>query len=137
LDNIPEPEVRRLIEEQFLNKPWQPLTQDDLDKALHALRYADTRPLDRFMDDFLEVDRVFMDAYLLGRMFRTFPDKQHHGKRLPRGDKDIVYVGGFHAEEYRAFLTKLGFQEKHQSRVLKSLQCVDVPEFPPYFEPIA
>ena len=52
---------------------------------------------------------ILMDAYTLGRMFRSF--KQIDGKYSGDPQNIIVYAGGFHNGRYEKFLKdKLGFK---------------------------
>lgn len=68
---------------------------------------------------------VFMDLYLMARLLRTFEDSTY-------AKNSIVYVGEFHAKEYRNLLKKLGAKQifhKTSLRGLDYISCVDISRF--------
>lgn len=74
----------------------------------------------------LYVISVYMDMYLAGRLLRDFADKSYA--------KDaVIYVGEFHARNYRELLKKLGatkiFEKKSILEGGDYASCVDISKF--------
>ena len=53
---------------------------------------------------------AIMDAYMLGRIFKTF-DVSKNPTHPSHADNCIVYVGDYHAAVYRTFLKQQGFEQ--------------------------
>ena len=68
------------------------------------------------IDDFLRAIMVsFVDVYLLARVFKNFniKKKAHKGEtdQPIRANNIIIYCGDIHANNYRNFLKRIGFEE--------------------------
>jgi hypothetical protein len=85
---------------------------------------AVTRLLEEFEEQLFLLSMFFMDAYLLGRLFRQYSDGSPTARRV------IIYAGDAHADHYRSILRKLKFvdQRPHEKDVhdQSSWQCIPV-----------
>ena len=73
----------------------------------------------------LYIISVFMDLYLSARLLRRFSDSTY-------AENSIVYVGEFHAKQYRQLMKLLGAKEIfHKSSVRDGgyMSCVDISKF--------
>lgn len=80
-----------------------------------------------------------MDLYTMGRLFRTFSDKDNKRQSVQHA---LIYVGDDHAESYRKLLTTLGFKQIDRigssSRINNQfkLRCISLDSFTqPFFTP--
>jgi hypothetical protein len=75
-----------------------------------------------------------MDMYLFSRMFRKFKKNKKTVSETPTNI--VVYVGNWHANNYRRLLDKLGFTHKESKSKTKDVdfQCVNISNFvQPFF----
>ena len=66
-----------------------------------------------------KIDALFIDAYLLARIFKTFkindPDKRRLVDEPSEPHNIIIYAGSGHSARYRKFLNTLGFKTLEKS----------------------
>jgi len=111
---------------------------DDVLEAFSDVLHKDSYwTLDEFAMKLMMILVFYMDMYTLGRMLKN-PVSRKSGRRLPVGKNVIVYAGEGHAENYRAFLNKMGFKLVKSSTFINydiDFQCLDISMFRrPFFE---
>ena len=104
-------------------------------KDLASVEYVSENCIHAFAQDvslfILYVISVFMDLYLSARLLRQFSDSTY-------AENSIIYVGEFHAKEYRNLMKLLGAKEVfHKTSIRDSgyTSCVDISKF--YYSQIA
>jgi hypothetical protein len=98
-------------------------------KKLAAVEYVSDQCINAFVENIslpiLYVISVFMDSYLTARLLRKFSDSSY-------AENSIIYVGEFHAKQYRKLFASLGAKEIfHKSSMTKYSyrSCVDISKF--------
>jgi hypothetical protein len=73
----------------------------------------------------LLLETIFMDMYLMARVFRTFDNKnKYENSNSPQNI--IIYVGNKHAENYRKILNKLDFKRIFKTDAKYGEFCIDI-----------
>lgn len=72
----------------------------------------------------LKFESVFMDIYLMARVFRKFEQKNYQNSNQP--ENIIIYVGDVHAKNYRKILNRLKFKLEFKSFSKKDEFCIDI-----------
>jgi hypothetical protein len=72
------------------------------DDLVYLLKYV--------RENLIELTANFMDFYLMSRLFRRFKQINFQNSKEP--ENIIIYVGDIHADNYRAILKKLDFQQE-------------------------
>lgn len=89
------------------------------DSCAHAFAHSISLPI-------LYIISVFMDLYLMARLLRTFEDATY-------AENSIIYVGEFHAKEYRKLLKQLGAKLVFHKTSIRGpstyTSCVDISRF--------
>lgn len=147
IDNIPSPVMRKRLQKwahdsydiaisnarkKFLQ--FQKTRGKDL-RSINRLDYVSEECIKTFVDlislPILYVISVYMDMYLSGRLLRQFSDHSY-------AENSIVYVGEYHAKQYRALMKLLGAKEIFARSSMKKdcsyTSCVDISKF--YFSQI-
>ena len=74
------------------------------------------------LDRMISICSAIMDAYMLGRMFKTY-DVSKNPTHPEHADNCVVYVGENHALIYRIFLKRQGFEQtikiQNQDRIIE------------------
>ena len=90
-----------------------------------SLAFTSRRVFDKSLNDFAAVFTPFMDAFTLGRMFRTYNGKEE-AKNI------IIYQGDVHSTNIRKFLSLIGFETIIQRRAMS--QCLPTVGFGSFFK---
>ncbi|CAH6418961.1 Hypothetical protein POVN_LOCUS687 [uncultured virus] len=67
---------------------------------------------------------AYMDEYLLARVFRTF--RQVEGRISTPPKHIILFTGNSHSNNYRRFLTSLGFTTIYTAKAMSKRECLDI-----------
>ena len=76
----------------------------------------------------LALEIPFMDVYLLARMFRKFKQIKYQNSNEP--ENIIIYVGNYHANNYRFILSKLNFKQEFITNSKSDEFCIDINKLP-------
>lgn len=99
-------------------------------------RFMNTLPINTFPNKYqlkelelytkynILLESIFMDVYLMARIFRNFDKKEYQYSESP--SNIIIYVGNTHAENYREILYKLKFKELFKKEAKYNEFCVDI-----------
>ena len=95
----------------------------------------------RIMEKIIEFYTIYMDVYLVARIFRTF--RQIPNKYSEPAYNSIVYVGNNHAKNYEELLKRIGFNmvyfQENNLETIKDImersqnqqfQCLDLKDLP-------
>lgn len=141
MEHIPAPEVRRKLM-KWSHKTYDQRITDARKKFVHfekmygkemkdlaSVEYVSVNCTKAFANSIaihiLYIISVFMDLYLSARLLRTFADSTY-------AENSIVYVGEFHAKEYRHLMDVLGAKQVfHKSSIRGGdyMSCVDISSF--------
>ena len=72
----------------------------------------------------LTFESIFMDIYLLARVFRKFNNEKYKNSKEP--ENIIIYVGDKHAQTYRKILNQLKFDNTFKSYAKQDEFCIDI-----------
>lgn len=85
---------------------------------------TDKRLLDNIVITNLRFESIFMDVYLMARVFRSFDQIEYKNSRDPQNI--IIYVGDAHAENYRKILDQLKFKREFNTRAKEHEFCINI-----------
>lgn len=139
IQHIPSPQIRRKltkwshsIYEKSITKAQQRFkhfikSKKQPDPSL--LSYVPETYISAFMQDIsiniLYIISVFMDMYLIARLLRKFTDNTY-------AEQSIVYVGEYHAKQYRELFTILGAKKVFETSAVDNsnyTSCVNISPF--------
>lgn len=105
-------------EKELFSKNFKPLSEVDITEAMRIFKYKNYEEFIKNEDKFklisifnnlkefsknnIEGNMLFMDYYLLGRLFRSYTNAQP-------SYNSIIYTGGFHTSRYKEILLQIGF----------------------------
>ncbi|CAH6418340.1 Hypothetical protein POVN_LOCUS116 [uncultured virus] len=127
--NVPDKGIRDALNKFFADEiaryaapyTFTPLTYSAL---LDAVKRKDKATISKAYKLLFEISIAYMDVYLLARMFRTFRQVKNKPSGPPKNI--LVYVGNYHAENYRRFLKTLNFDRQFEAAETRVIQCVDI-----------
>ena len=126
IENIEEIEVKQAVL-QYIKNLLEKNKLPDLPNITLELSIENITKLNDFLVDIIEYNAIFMDTYLLARLFRTFSDSS-------KTKHIIVYTGNFHSENYRKFLDELGFVRIAEKYNEENSLCLSLTNFEqPFF----
>ncbi len=111
IENIPDKNIRNTIMTSYktdLKNALGVLETKLISKKLANIRKINFKKLFLFAFYVLEVYTVYMDYYLMGRVFRTFRDIP--GEYSEPAYNSIIYAGDIHIGRYIDILQTLGFK---------------------------
>lgn len=139
LKNISDPSIAKALETHYLPLLFTkfPFSDQELIQDIYETLVQENGDepsgilLDALIDlhkSLLFFEMLFMDLYLMARLFRSF------SKTAP-GNKNIIYAGERHVQSYRRVLEKLGFKLVLQRFAVDetNFQCLDISGIEPFF----
>jgi hypothetical protein len=143
-----DPIVLQILDKQYIqnikkNRPTYPLIENGLKelKSFVKLPISDLtkkiihtfeEKMKPFVETMVNFMTTLMDIYTMARLFRRFISKKE-GQYSGRAKHAVIYVGNFHAENYRRTLNELGFKLINETES-ETTQCLDIEEFhQPFF----
>jgi hypothetical protein len=146
LDNLEFPDLKPLIKTYSENKMRVLFKNFNIDKVKNIFSLGDEMikgnfpnkkeidMIETFYKQLLDLKAYLMDIYLFARMFRKFKKTETHSEPPTN---IVIYVGSWHAENYRKLLDLLGFTSKLSNLSKnkgKDFQCVNISKFvQPFF----
>ena len=146
LDNLEFHDLKPLIKTYFGNKIRVLLKNFNIDKVKNIFsvgdemikgKFPNKKEIDiikTFSTQILDFTSYLMDMYLFSRMFRKFKKTEKNHSEPPTNI--VIYVGDWHAENYRKLLDLLGFTSKisQSKKEGTDFQCVNISKFvQPFF----
>lgn len=125
LANRPDQFVMDYVKNTRIAKQYESVDPVIRDKIFSLLKF---RAIEYSRENYLDPTLLVSDAYLLGRLLRSFsPKDPNHPSTVKNA---IVYVDSNHASICEEILVSIGFKRMFVSNRTEFDQCVDISELP-------
>lgn len=128
------PHIRDVLEkymnEKFNELDFYYINFNNIRKFMNTLSITifptkfQAKELNKYTKYNILAESIFMDVYLMARVFRTFDKKEYQYSESPKNI--IIYVGYKHSENYREILHKLKFKELFKTKAKYGEFCIDI-----------
>lgn len=122
--------LEKYMNDKFNELDFKYINFNNINKFINTLPIntfptkSQTKELNKYTKYNILFESIFMDVYLMARVFRTFDKKEYQYSESPKNI--IIYVGSKHAENYREILHKLRFKELFKKEAKYGEFCIDI-----------